>query len=115
MAMIRVYVTTPTEVLDGGHQGENFARCICFPIDELAAQYGVGTWTITFKRPFDTDAYEVDNTEEVGDYAVWGLDSTDTAIPGEGHVQLSYAVDDMLCKTDLYSVLILPSLSVSEA
>ena len=110
MAMERIYVTTPQIVLKGAHQGEKFARCICFPIDGLKEQYGEGTWTIAFRRPFETDSYVVANQEEVGDYAVWGMDLTDTAIAGEGRVELRYYVDDTICKTDVYAVLILPSL-----
>lgn len=110
MAMERIYVTTPQIVLKGAHQGENLARCICFPIDGLKEQYGEGTWTIVFRRPFESDPYVVANQEEVGDYAVWGMDATDTAVAGEGRAELRYYVDDTLCKTDVYAVLILPSL-----
>jgi hypothetical protein len=110
MAMERIYVTTPQIVLKGAHQGENLARCICFPIDRLKEQYGEGTWTIVFRRPFEADPYVVANQEEVGEYAVWGMDATDTAVAGEGRVELRYYVDDTLCKTDVYAVLILPSL-----
>lgn len=110
MAMERIYVTTPQIVLKGAHQGENLARCVCFPIDGLKEQYGEGTWTIVFRRPFESDPYVVANQEEVGEYAVWGMDATDTAVAGEGRVELRYYVDDTLCKTDVYAVLILPSL-----
>ena len=110
MAMERIYVTMPQIVLKGAHQGENLARCVCIPIDGLKEQYGEGTWTIVFRRPFESDPYVVANQEEVGDYAVWGMDATDTAVAGEGRVELRYYVDDTLCKTDVYAVLILPSL-----
>lgn len=113
MAMERIYVTTPQIVLKGAHQGENLARCICFPIDGLKEQYGEGTWTIVFRRPFESDPYVVANQEEVGEYAVWGMDATDTAVAGEGRVELRYYVDDTLCKTDVYAVLILPSLGTT--
>lgn len=113
MAMERIYVTEPRMILKAGHQGENLARCICFPLTSLAEQYGEGTWTIVFRRPFESDPYVVANQEEVGEYAVWGLDATDTAVCGEGRVELRYYVDDTLCKTDVYAVSLLPSLGTT--
>lgn len=113
MAMERIYVTEPRMILKAGHQGENLARCICFPLTSLVEQYGEGTWTIVFRRPFESDPYVVANQEEVGEYAVWGLDATDTAVCGEGRVELRYYVDDVLCKTDVYAVSLLPSLGTT--
>lgn len=97
-------------ILSVGHQGENLARCVCFPIDGLIEQYGAGTWTVVFKRPFESEPYVVANQEEVGDYAVWGLDATDTAVCGEGRAELRYYVDDTIVKTDVYAASILPAL-----
>lgn len=113
MAMQRIYATTPREILECGHQGENLARCVCFDLTGLIEQYGQGTWSVVFRRPFESVPYPVANMETVGDYAVWGMDATDTSIAGEGRVELRYYVDDVLCKTDVYAVLIQPALGVT--
>lgn len=113
MAMQRIYATIPQTILQAGHQGENLARCVCFDLSGLIEQYGSGTWAVVFKRPFEAAPYLVANYDTVGDYAVWGLDNTDTAIAGEGRVEMRYYVDEVLCKTDVYAVLILPSLGAA--
>lgn len=111
--MFRIYAKTPANILFVGHQGENIARCVCFDLTDMWNEFGIGTWAVVFKRPNETLPYLVQNTAEVEQYAVWGLDDTDTAKYGEGRCELRYYVDDVLCKTDVYAVRILPSLGVT--
>lgn len=111
--MFRIYAKTPANILFVGHQGENIARCVCFDLTDMRNEFGIGTWMVVFKRPNDTLPYQVQNTAEVDQYAVWGLDNTDTAKYGEGRCELRYYVDEVLCKTDVYAVRILPSLGAT--
>lgn len=110
--MFRIYAVAH-HVIYAGYTGENLARCICFPLTEMQNEFGEGTWEVVFKRPNEVLPYVVQNTEEVENYAVWGLDNVDTAIAGEGKCELRYYVDEVLCKTVVFPIVIAQALGVT--
>ena len=110
--MFRVYAKAQ-QIIYGGQRGENIARCVCFPLTDMQAEFGVGTWNVVMQSPGETVPYIVQYMEEVGNYAVWGLDDTDTAIAGEGKCELRYYVNEVLCKTKIFPIVIKPSLGLT--
>lgn len=109
--MNRIYVQNVRSIIEIGHQGEHLSRCVCFDLSELKETFGEGRFEIAVKRPTESLIYLASEIDEIGEYAVWKLTSSDTAIAGFGRCEMRYYVDDILCKTDVYTTRLFPSLS----
>ena len=89
------YVGTMAHPLLIGRKGENLVRVVAFCLDKLIEQYGEGSWEIVNVRPTESTPYLAANTYDgltnAGNkYACWNVSDTDTAIPGNGKVELRY-------------------------
>ena len=89
------YVGTMAHPLLIGRKGENLVRVVAFCLDKLIEQYGEGSWEIVNVRPTESTPYLVANTYDgltnAGNkYACWNVSDTDTAITGNGKVELRY-------------------------
>ena len=109
--MNRIYVQNVRSIIEIGHQGEHLSRCVCFDLSELKETFGEGRFEIAVKRPTESLIYLASEIDEIGEYAVWKLTSSDTAIAGFGRCEMRYYVDNILCKTDVYTTRLFPSLS----
>ena len=86
-------------ILDLGYQGENDARSFVFDVYEWMEHFQPGgSVRLLALRPGEIDSYpcvlEVD-----GNLAEWVVGLADMAIPGNGQVELQYAVGDTIVKS----------------
>lgn len=93
-----------------GRKGENLARRVVFDLSDLIAEFGDGEFAFVVQRAGETIAYPALNTERDGNNAILNLTSTETAISGNGNLELRYYVDEVLCKTILWRTNITPSI-----
>ena len=93
-----------------GRKGENLARRVVFDLSDLIAEFGEGEFAFVVQRAGETIAYPALNTERDGNNAILNLTSTETAISGNGNLELRYYVDEVLCKTILWRTNITPSI-----
>lgn len=84
-----------------GKQGENLARRIRFDLTRWIALYGEGVAELLHKRHGEETIYPVPVTRE-DNWAVWEVTNTDTALPGVGHCELRYYVDETLAKSETW-------------
>nr|DAF81188.1 MAG TPA: collagen triple helix repeat protein [Caudoviricetes sp.] len=95
-----------------GRQGENEAQRIVWPdiVTGWAKLYGDGVFSLAVKRKGDAAPYPVTVTTEDG-ALVWVPTNADTAVAGSGSCELSYTVDDVLAKSQMWSTEVYPSLT----
>ena len=96
-----------------GHKGETQARCVRFDIQPLIAEFGEGTWTFVHRRPGEDIPYVVTEKATVGNFAVWNITDTDTAIAGTGRAELRYYAGGTLAKTVVWKTVIADSLGTT--
>lgn len=97
-----------------GYERENDARAIGFDLSTFEAEYGAGVLQLLMQRPGETEPYPVLLTVS-GSVATWLPSATDTAIEGEGRLQMIYTVNSIIAKTAVISVLIEHSLGAGTA
>ena len=82
-----------------GRKGENLATQICFDVPEDLAEY---TYTVYVKRPREHESYPAANISRGDDCIIWTVSNVDTAISGEGSVQIRFTEDETIVKTMVY-------------
>lgn len=107
--MVNEYVTGDSVTI--GRQGENEAHSIWFDITELKENYGDGTAILVHMRPSDQAPY-ICETQRFSEYVQWKTTSTDTAYAGKGQCELRWIVGDVLAKSQIYTTVIIPSITV---
>lgn len=95
-----------------GRQGENEAQRVVWPdiVTGWAKLYGDGVFSLAVKRKGDAAPYPVTVTTEDG-ALVWVPTNADTAVAGSGSCELSYTVDDVLAKSQMWSTEVYPSIT----
>ena len=90
-------------VLQVGYQGENEVTDVLFDISSWITEFGEGVAQLRVKRPGNSEeeSYVLSLTITDGK-AVWTVSETDTANKGNGKVQLSYMVGNILKKAVIY-------------
>ena len=96
-----------------GYQGEDESRCVVFNIGYILNEFGSdGLFSLTYKRsatevayPIPVDAFVLD-----GQLLKWTVSMTELAVPGKGRVQIRYAVDGVIVKTENFDCIVKPSL-----
>lgn len=106
--MRRIYAKAG-ESINLGREVENDARQIYFKISDWARLFGEGRVQLIARRPDEADPYPVPITID-GDYAVWTVSNSDTAIPGRGNCELHYYAGTTLEKSDTWVTVIADSL-----
>lgn len=110
---MRIVQANKNKPLFIGRQGENEVTTVQFNVEGWADLYGSGTFTLTNQRPGESYGYSCSVT--VADEVVsWVVDDADVYIAGEGHVQLTYTVDDQIAKSEIFFTRIQKSLSIGE-
>lgn len=90
-------------VLQVGYQGENEVTDVLFDISSWITEFGEGVAQLRVKRPGNSEeeSYVLSLTITDGK-AVWTVSETDTANKGNGKVQLSYMVGNIVKKAVIY-------------
>ena len=90
-------------VLQVGYQGENEVTDVLFDISSWIAEFGEGVAQLRVKRPGNSEeeSYVLSLTITDG-IAVWTVSETDTFNKGNGKVQLSYLVGNIVKKAVVY-------------
>ena len=90
-------------VLQVGYQGENEVTDVLFDISSWITEFGEGVAQLRVKRPGNSEeeSYVLSLTITDGK-AVWTVSETDTANKGNGKVQLSYLVGNIVKKAVIY-------------
>lgn len=107
--MLKTYAH-PGAVVTLGRRGENNARQVVFDLSAWSAVYGAGTAQLVAQRAGDVSPYPV-SIEQTDTAAVWTVNSADTAVVGDGKVELLYTVDDVVVKSEVWATSVLESLS----
>ena len=90
-------------VLQVGYQGENEVTDVLFDISSWITEFGEGVAQLRVKRPGNSEeeSYVLSLTITDG-IAVWTVSETDTFNKGNGKVQLSYMVGNIVKKAVIY-------------
>lgn len=90
-------------VLQVGYQGENEVTDVLFDISSWITEFGEGVAQLRVKRPGNSEeeSYVLSLTITDG-IAVWTVSDTDTFNKGNGKVQLSYLVGNIVKKAVIY-------------
>lgn len=90
-------------VLQVGYQGENEVTDVLFDISSWITEFGEGVAQLRVKRPGNSEeeSYVLSLTITDG-IAVWTVSETDTFNKGNGKVQLSYLVGNIVKKAVIY-------------
>ena len=90
-------------VLQVGYQGENEVTDVLFDISSWIAEFGEGVAQLRVKRPGNSEeeSYVLSLTITDG-IALWTVSETDTFNKGNGKVQLSYLVGNIVKKAVIY-------------
>lgn len=90
-------------VLQVGYQGENEVTDVLFDISSWITEFGEGVAQLRVKRPGNSEDESYVLSLIITDgKAVWTVSETDTANKGNGKVQLSYMVGNILKKAVIY-------------
>lgn len=101
-----------------GRQAENKVEFIEFDIAGIEEKFGAGgTWFILCRRPTEITGYPVpySHFEKSGNKLKWTITATETAYSGNGEVQLSYIINDIVKMSKIYALHIERSLTTGEA
>ena len=107
--MIKTYAH-PGGIITLGRRGENNARQVVFDLSSWSAVYGAGTAQLIAQRAGDVSPYPV-SIEQTSDAAIWTVNSADTAVVGDGKVELLYTVDDVVVKSEIWQTSVLDALT----
>lgn len=110
-----VYVNKETTKV--GHQNDNQATVIAFPISDILQEFGPeGEWTALIRRPTETDVYMIpwDQITTDAQWLYWTVSATDVQFSGYGEVQIQYKVGDVVKMTRKYEISVCSSLVSTE-
>ena len=110
-----VYVNNETTKV--GHQNDNQATVIAFPISDILQEFGSdGEWTALIRRPTETDVYMIPWNQITTDaqWLYWTVSATDVQFSGYGEVQIQYKVGDVVKMTRKYEISVCSSLVSTE-
>lgn len=110
-----VYVNKETTKV--GHQNDNQATVIAFPISDILQEFGPeGEWTALIRRPTETDVYMIPWNQITTDaqWLYWTVSATDVQFSGYGEVQIQYKVGDVVKMTRKYEISVCSSLVSTE-
>ena len=110
-----VYVNNETTKV--GHQNDNQATVIAFPISDILQEFGsTGEWTALIRRPTETDVYMIPWNQITTDaqWLYWTVSATDVEFSGYGEVQIQYKVGDVVKMTRKYEISVCSSLVSTE-
>ena len=98
-----------------GRKGENLARDVDFSdtLAQIKKDHGDGGKAVVLvMRPGEDVAYPAAEVRD--DHGlVWSPTYTDTAISGDGHVEIDYYVGDMLAKSILFNTTVVEAIGAS--
>jgi len=94
---------TKEKVIQLGRLGENEARIIRFPLEDVKKEYPNATFTLLNKRPGDPAGYPVIGVQIDGDYLLWTVQSADVAHRGNGECELIACQDNVIVKSYIYT------------
>ena len=90
-------------ILQVGYQGENEVTDVLFDISSWITEFGEGVAQLRVKRPGNSEDESYILSLIITDgKAVWTVSETDTANKGNGKVQLSYLVGNVVKKAVIY-------------
>lgn len=90
-------------VLQVGYQGENEVTDVLFDISSWITEFGEGVAQLRVKRPGNSEDESYVLSLSITDgIAVWTVSETDTFNKGNGKVQLSYMVGNIVKKAVIY-------------
>lgn len=110
-----VYVNNETTKV--GHQNDNQATVIAFPISDILQEFGsTGEWTALIRRPTETDVYMIPWNQITTDaqWLYWTVSATDVEFSGYGELQIQYKVGEVVKMTRKYDIAICSSLVSTE-
>ena len=110
-----VYVNNETTKV--GHQNDNQATVIAFPISDILQEFGPeGEWTALIRRPTETDVYMIPWNQITTDaqWLYWTVSATDVEFSGYGEVQIQYKVGEVVKMTRKYEISVCSSLVSTE-
>ena len=110
-----VYVNNETTKV--GHQNDNQATVVAFPISDILQEFGAeGEWTALIRRPTETDVYMIPWNQITTDaqWLYWTVSATDVEFSGYGEVQIQYKVGDVVKMTRKSEISVCSSLVSTE-
>lgn len=96
-----------------GKQGENVSRSFVFDFSAWESAFGEGTLTLFVKRHGDSAAYPV-LLSISGNKATWNVLDVDTAKAGTGALEIRYAVDGVVVKSETFNSYVYPSITATD-
>ena len=94
-----------------GFQGENEAVTVRFNVKGWEEAYGSGTFSLVNQRPTEPAGYECDAITVEDGILSWVVSDLDVSIAGDGHVQISYQVGDVIAKSEQYFTIVFKSIN----
>ena len=83
-----------------GRQGEHLAQTIQFDVSTFLKRWPDAEFSILVRRPGEENPY-IGQTSLEGDILSWIITSTETAVAGDGRIEVRAAYGDMVAKSDL--------------
>lgn len=105
-----IQVKSSTSCIGLGKRGENLVRRIVFNLSDWEKEFGIGKAVLIHKRNKDIIPYIV-NLQADGSFVYWDVLSSDVEMPGYGKCELSYYVNDVIVKTDIYRTVVETSMT----
>jgi hypothetical protein len=109
---IIVNVENHIGTLQLGRVGENNARQIVFDCSAFEQIYGNGTAQVSARLPTG-EKYPV-SVEQTDSAVVWTVSAADVGAAGTGQAELSWIVNDIIAKTQIFRTSIVKSLTGTE-
>lgn len=110
---MRTTLIHPGDVVYLGRQGENGALQVQFDVSGWAETHGNGVFALIIRRPGETTPYPI-TVVAVDEVVHWTVHAYDTALAGEGELQLQYYVEDDLAQTEVHMTLVTESINVDD-
>ena len=88
-----------------GHAGDNDAVEVVFNIEKLIDDYGEGECLLLHQRCGDAAGY-LCQTNRQGNTLHWLIKNTDTAVEGQGRCELTYSVDNVVVKSEIFMTMV---------
>lgn len=108
-----ITVTPVNGTIDLGREGENLARQVVLPLEDLAA--GKGHALLLHQRAGDSSPYPV-NTRQEGNSLIWVVTNADTGAAGLGSAEVRWLGDDgQVIKSRIYHTVTQKALSDPES
>lgn len=94
-----------------GQQNENLARRVSFDMSYLVLEFGLGSVKWLVRRPGEMEVYEAENTEVDGFLNYLNLTSKETAVEGEGALEIIFETEDARYLTKILKTKVNPSIT----